>query len=87
MTIRKKQQSDKMIIDLTGQDGNAFCLLGLANDLCKKLNIPYYRGELKNVAGSDYNFDIIYEDMTRADYENLVRVFDDYFGHLVILER
>ena len=77
MTIRKKQQSDKMIIDLTGQDGNAFCLLGLANDLCKKLNR----------AGADYNFDIIYEDMTRADYENLVRVFDDYFGHLVILER
>ena len=77
MTIRKKQQSDKMIIDLTGQDGNAFCLLGLANDLCKKLNS----------AGSDYNFDIIYEDMTRTDYENLVRVFDDYFGHLVILER
>ena len=51
MTIRKKQQSDKMIIDLTGQDGNAFCLLGLANDLCKQLNR----------AGSDYNFDIIRE--------------------------
>ena len=77
MTIRKKQQSDKMIIDLTGQDGNAFCLLGLANDLCKQLNRAW----------SDYNFYIIYEDMTRADYENLVRVFDDYFGHLVILER
>ena len=77
MTIRKKQQSDKMIIDLTGQDGNAFCLLGLANDLCKQLNR----------AGSDYNFDIIYEDMTRADYENLVRVFDDYYGSLVLLER
>ena len=77
MTIRKKQQSDKMIIDLTGQDGNAFCLLGLANDLCKKLNRAW----------SDYNFDIIYQDMTRTDYENVVRVFDDYFGHLVILER
>jgi hypothetical protein len=25
--------------------------------------------------------------MTRTDYENLVRVFDDNFGHLVILER
>jgi hypothetical protein len=25
--------------------------------------------------------------MTRTDYENLVRTFDDYFGHLVILER
>ena len=77
MTIREKQQSDKMIIDLTGQDGNAFCLIGLANDLCKKLNRM----------GADYNFEDIYNDMTRADYENLVRVFDDNFGHLVILER
>ena len=77
MTIRKKQQSDNMIIDLTGQDGNAFCLIGLANDLCKQLNRM----------GGKYNFDSIYEDMTRTDYENLVRTFDDYFGHLVILER
>jgi|TARA_A100001388_G_C28357212_1_gene306162 hypothetical protein len=77
MTIRKKQQSDKMIIDLTGQDGNAFCLIGLANDLCKKLNRM----------GAKYDFDSIYADMTRTDYENLVRVFDENFGHLVILER
>jgi len=77
MTIREKQQSDKIIVDLTGRDGNAFSLIGLAHDLCKQLNR----------AGSDYNFDIIYQDMTRTDYENLVRVFDDYFGHLVILER
>ena len=76
MTIRKKQQSDKMIIDLTGQDGNAFCLIGLANDLCKKLNRM----------GAKYDFDSIYADMTRTDYENLVRVFDENFG-LVILER
>ena len=32
-----------------------------------------------------YNYDIIYADMTKGDYENLVQVFDDYFGHLVIL--
>ena len=77
MTIRKKQQSDKMIIDLTGQDGNAFSLIKLASDLCKRLNRM----------GADYNYDIIYADMTKGDYENLVQVFDDYFGHLVILER
>ena len=75
--IREKQKSDKIIVDLTGQDGNAFCLIGLANDLCKQLNR----------AGSDYNFDDIYNDMTRTDYENLVQVFDNNFGHLVILER
>ena len=77
MTIRKKQQSDKMIIDLTGQDGNAFSLIKLASELCKRLNRM----------GADYNYDIIYADMTKGDYENLVQVFDDYFGHLVILER
>ncbi len=75
--IREKQKSDKIIVDLTGQDGNAFCLIGLANDLCKQLNR----------AGLNYNFDTIYEDMTRTDYENLVRVFDNNFGHLVVLER
>ena len=77
MTIREKQQSDKIIVDLTGRDGNAFSLIGLAHDLCKELNL----------AGLDYDFDSIYKEMTLTDYENLVRTFDDYFGHLVILER
>tara|TARA_R100001510_G_C7513662_1_gene112200 strand:+ start:381 stop:614 length:234 start_codon:yes stop_codon:yes gene_type:complete len=77
MTIREKQQSDKIIVDLTGRDGNAFSLIGLAHDLCKQLNRM----------GLDYDFDSIYKQMTLTDYENLVRTFDDYFGHLVILER
>ena len=34
--IRKKQKSDKIVIDLTGQDGNAFCLLKYADTLSKK---------------------------------------------------
>ena len=37
--------------------------------------------------GAKYDFDSIYADMTRTDYENLVRVFDENFGHLVILEK
>ena len=77
MTIREKQQSDKIIVDLTGRDGNAFSLIGLAHDLCKELNL----------SGLDYDFDSIYKEMTLTDYENLVRTFDDYFGHLVILGR
>tara|TARA_Y100000389_G_scaffold199545_1_gene238131 strand:- start:4141 stop:4377 length:237 start_codon:yes stop_codon:yes gene_type:complete len=78
MTIRKKQETNKIIVDLTGQDGNAFCLIGLANDLCKKL---------KREAKLNYNFDNIYKDMTSGDYENLVQTFDKYFGSFVVLER
>ena len=77
MTIVKKTENNKIVVDLTGQDGNAFCLIKLASDLCKRLNRM----------GADYNYDIIYADMTKGDYENLVQLFDDYFGHLVILER
>ena len=76
--IRKKQSSNEMVIDLTGQDGNAFCLIGLANDLCKKF---------KREGILNYNFDNIYKQMTSGDYENLVQTFDKYFGSFVILER
>ena len=78
MTIRKKQETNKIIVDLTGQDGNAFCLIKLASDLCKKL---------KNENKLNYNFDNIYKQMTSGDYENLVQTFDKYFGSFVILER
>ena len=78
MTIRNKQHpGSQIIVDLTGRDGNAFSLIGLAHDLCKELNL----------SGLDYDFDSIYKEMTLTDYENLVRTFDSYFGHLVILER
>tara|TARA_B100001094_G_scaffold95323_1_gene91301 strand:+ start:946 stop:1161 length:216 start_codon:yes stop_codon:yes gene_type:complete len=70
--IRKKQKSDNIVIDLTGQDGNAFCLLKYADTLSKKM---------------DLDNDKIYTEMTSGDYENLVQVFDRYFGSFVILER
>jgi len=70
--IRKKQKSDNIVIDLTGQDGNAFCLLKYADTLSKKM---------------DLDEDKIYTEMTSGNYENLVQVFDRYFGSFVILER
>ena len=70
--IRKKKESKLITVDLTGSEGNAFCLLGLANKLCKK---------------TDLDFEIVYKDMTSSDYENLVQAFDKYFGSFVILER
>lgn len=33
------------------------------------------------------NSDTIMEEMTAGDYENLLEVFDSYFGDFVILER
>ena len=61
-----------MIIDLTGPRGNAFYLLGTAKNLAITL---------------DLDASAIHEEMTASDYENLIQVFDKYFGDLVTLER
>ena len=71
--IRSKQENKgPVIIDLTGPDGNAYVLLGYASSYAKQLGLP---------------FDKIRDEMTSGDYENLVQVFDRYFGSFVILER
>ena len=72
--IREKQQhSGPIIIDLTGPDGNAFALLGLANRLGKQLDFK----EIPRIL----------EEMQAGDYEHLLQVFDEHFGDFVILER
>ena len=70
--IRKKQPKKKIIIDLTGPDGNAFVLMGYARQFARQL-------------GLDSNK--IIKEMTSGDYENLLEVFDKNFGSFVILER
>jgi len=70
--IKEKSKKDKLEIDLTGPEGNAFHLIGVANRLSKQL-------------GLDSNK--IREEMMSGDYENLVKVFDSYFGDFVILYR
>ena len=73
--IRKKQDlkpSTPMIIDLNGPDGNAFALLGFAKNFANQLKL---------------DFNEINAEMTSGDYENLIEVFDKYFGSFVILER
>ena len=72
MAIVSKDTTKKRVIDLTGPDGNAFVLLGIAKGLCKQLEIED---------------DIILDDMRSADYEQLIDTFDNYFGDLVDLER
>jgi len=70
--IRAKQTSSEIVIDLTGPQGNAFFLLGTAKNLANQL---------------DLDANAIMEEMKSSDYENLITVFDKYFGNLVILER
>ena len=72
---KKKERYGKMVIDLTGPDGNAFALLGYARRLGKQLEFNQeQREEISNK-------------MTSGDYENLIKVFDKHFGDYVDLER
>ena len=71
--IREKQNKvSELVIDLTGPDGNAFALIGIAKRLASKLSL---------------DFGTIQEEMKSGDYENLINVFDKAFGDFVILER
>jgi len=72
MIRKKKAKTGKIVIDLTGPDGNAFALLGYAKKLSAQL-------------GKDYG--PIASNMMSGDYENLLKVFDKEFGDYVILEK
>jgi hypothetical protein len=75
MAILKKNEYKKQVIDLTGPDGNAYYLLGTAMNLCKQLDLSSEKTEE------------ILDEMKSSDYENLIKVFDKYFGKLIDLER
>ena len=71
--IKSKETKSKGIeIDLTGPDGNAYAILGLAKRLCREFDIP---------------FKPLMEKMTSGDYENLIKVFDNKFGSFVTMYR
>lgn len=70
--ILEKPKNKGITIDLTGPQGNAFYLLGTANNLSKQLGL---------------NGREIMEEMKSGDYENLVNTFDNYFGSFVTLYR
>lgn len=73
MAIKTKAEMPKRIeVDLTGPNGNAFFLLGMASQLARQLNL---------------NKAAIIEEMKSGDYENLIEVFDNYFGDYVDLYR
>ena len=59
-------------INLNGPQGNAWVLMGYASKFAKQ-------------EGLDSNK--IIDEMKSADYENLLSVFENYFGHMVELDR
>ena len=65
----------KREIDLTGQEGNAYFLLGTAMNLAKQLEYDEPKKEQ------------LLDDMKSGDYENLLNVFDNHFGEVVDLVR
>lgn len=67
-----KKKNTKIEIDLTGPDGNAFVLLGYASKFAKQLGLDDKE---------------ITSEMMSGDYENLISVFDNYFGEIVNLYR
>lgn len=73
--IRTKQPQSEIIIDLTGPQGNAFNLIALASNFGRQLGMS--NSYIKEIQAN----------MMSGDYENLIKVFDDEFGSVVILER
>jgi hypothetical protein len=76
MAIIKRHElpEQRLILDLDGPDGNAWVLLGYAKRLHADLDldVPYAQ---------------IRDEMKASDYNNLVNVFDKYFGEAVLLVR
>ena len=72
MITNKRPKKTKIEIDLTGPEGNAFALLGIAKDLCHKTGIEWE--PVKN-------------EMTSSDYEWLLQVMDYHFGDFIIMYR
>jgi len=77
MAIKPKAEMHrgKIQIDLTGPDGNAYVLLGIADQLCNKLGYDHDHKER------------ILDEMRLTDYEGLLYTFDREFGFIVDLYR
>jgi len=71
MIIAKENKPTRQIeIDLSGPQGNAFMLIGMANKWSKQLG---------------FDSKEIQDDMTSGDYDHLLSVIEKYFGDYVIM--
>lgn len=75
MIILKSEyiSKERLVIDLTGPEGNAFYLLGQARSLAKQLDY------------SQEETDTLLDKMKESDYDNLLKVFDEHFGDYIVL--
>ena len=74
MAVKKKSNNQKMVIDLDGSQGNAFVLLGTAQQI------------LQNSRMNKDTIKVVLDEMKSGDYLNLIKTFDKYFGTVVTLE-
>lgn len=72
--IKKRNPNKDLIIDLMGQAGNAYWLLGYATQLGESLG-----WEKEHIQA-------VHDDMTSGNYNHLVAVFEVTFGDFVTLE-
>ena len=63
-------------IDLTGPDGNAFVLMGIATQLHRQLQDVMEISQTALIA-----------EMQSGDYENLLQVIERYFGEYIVMYR
>lgn len=66
----------KPVINLSGPQGNAFYLLGIASRYAKEL-LFFSKEETTDLLNK----------MQSSDYEHLITVFDEHFGDYIDLER
>lgn len=68
-----KKSPCKIVIDISGPDGNAYALMGYTARFCKQLG----RNDAANLI----------DKMQSGDYEHLLKVFIEEFGEYVVLRR
>jgi len=68
--IKEKEYNKDIVIDLDGNQGNAFYLIGFVHKAIKDKLIR----------------DHVIEQMKSGDYINLLKTFEKYLGHVVTLE-
>lgn len=71
----KKIKNGQLIVDLAGPEGNAFVLIGYAQEWGKSLG--YSKDKIQGIIS----------EMMSGDYEHLLQVIDREFGDYVIFER
>ena len=73
-SIKDRPLPDKIEIDLTGPNGNAFYVMARVRESAKPLGLDPDK--------------IIWDEMMKANsYDELLEIFDGYFGDYVILYR